>query len=249
MGATGANGAVGINFRNAWNAQANYAVNDAVTYSGATYLAVAANSNAEPDTSASAWTVIAAAGGAGPTGAAGSAATVSVGTVTTLAAGSAATVSNSGTAQAAVLNFGIPQGAAGAAGSGGGSSTGSGSFAAVFHAVSYNSTYYAVNSANASNFSNENGTTATTVVLGWVPLGCTATRLSVYSQQSNTITVTLRVGLPGAMANSALTCSPVTNGSCTATGSVTVAAGDFIDYEIDSASGTTAAVWTALQCQ
>ena len=43
----------------------------------------------------------------------GAAATVSMGTVTTLAAGSQATVTNSGTAQAAVLNFGIPQGAAG----------------------------------------------------------------------------------------------------------------------------------------
>jgi hypothetical protein len=86
-------------------------------------------------------------------------------------------------------------------------------------------------------------------VLAWVPLGCTATQLSVYSQQSNTIKVTLRVGLPGAMADSALECSPATNGSCTATGSVAIAAGDFIDYEIDSASGTPAAVWTALQCQ
>jgi hypothetical protein len=254
MGATGANGAVGINFRSGWNAQTNYEVNDAVTYSGATYLALVTNSNAEPDIRPQSWTLLAAAGGAGPAGAAGSAATVSVGSVTTLAAGASATVTNSGTAQAAVLNFGIPQGATGAAGtagSGGGTGavTGSGSFAAVLHTVSYNSTYYAVNSANASNFSNENGTTATTVVLTWVPQGCTATQLNVYSQQSNTITVTLRVGLPGAMANSALMCSPTTNGSCTATGSVTVAAGDFIDYEIDSASGTAAAVWTALQCQ
>ena len=238
---------MGLNFRNAWNALTNYAVNDAVTYTGATYLALAANSNAEPDTSASAWTVIAAAGGAGPTGAAGSAVTVSIGSVTTLAAGAAATVSNSGTAQAAVLNFGIPQGVAGAAGSGGSGGVGSGSFAAVFHPVSYNTFFYAVNSPNAS--TTENGVAATTGVLAWVPLGCMATQLSVYSQQSNTIRVTLRVGLPGAMANSALVCSPATNGSCTATGSVTVAAGDFIDYEIDSASGTTAAVWTALQCQ
>jgi hypothetical protein len=232
----------------------NYAVNDAVTFDGTTYLALAANQNAEPDTSSQSWTVIAQAGGAGPTGAAGTAATVSVGTVTTLPAGSTATVSNSGTAQAAVLNFGIPQGVAGAAGtSGGGGSggntngVGSGSFAAVFHAVSYATVYYSVNSPNAS--TNENGTTSATGVLAWVPLGCTATSLSVYSQQSNTISVTLRTGVPGAMVASTLVCSAGTGSSCKATGSVTVAAGQFIDYEIDGPSGTAAPVWTALQCQ
>lgn len=52
-------------------------------------------------------------------GADGTAATVSIGTVTTGAAGSSATVSNSGTSQAAVLDFAIPQGAAGTNGSGG----------------------------------------------------------------------------------------------------------------------------------
>ena len=49
----------------------------------------------------------------GLTGAAGAAATVSVGTTTTGAAGTAAAVTNSGTSSAAVLNFTIPQGAAG----------------------------------------------------------------------------------------------------------------------------------------
>jgi len=239
---------VGINFRSAWSAQTNYAVNDAVTYSGATYLALAANSHAEPDESPQAWTVLAAAGSAGPTGASGAAATVSVGTVTTLAPGASATVTNSGTAQAAVLNFGIPQGATGAAGSSGTSgSAGSGSFAAVFHAVSYNSTYYAVNSPNSS--TNETGTTATSGVLAWVPLGCTATQLNVYSQQSNTIKVTLRTGAPGTMVPSTLVCSVAPGSSCTATGSVIIAAGQFIDYEMDGASGTLAGVWTALQCQ
>lgn len=49
----------------------------------------------------------------GEAGAAGQAATVTVGTVTTLPAGSDATVTNSGTPGAAVLDFGIPEGAAG----------------------------------------------------------------------------------------------------------------------------------------
>lgn len=52
-------------------------------------------------------------------GADGTAATISIGDVTTGTAGSSATVTNSGTNQAAVLDFVIPQGAAGTNGSGG----------------------------------------------------------------------------------------------------------------------------------
>lgn len=53
----------------------------------------------------------------------GTAATVAVGTTTTLSPGSSATVANSGTSSAAVFNFGIPQGAAGATGSPGAAAT------------------------------------------------------------------------------------------------------------------------------
>ncbi len=242
-GSTGAAGAVGMNFRSAWTSATNYAVNDAVTFANSTYMAVAANSNAEPDTHPQSWAVLAEAGGAGPTGAAGTAATVAVGSVTTLAAGAQATVTNSGTNSAAVLNFGIPQGAMGATGSGGGTgSTVGGTFTAMYHAVSYSTTYYAVNSPNAS-------ASESASVLAWVPLGCTATQLSVYSQQSATITVTLRVGTPGSMTNTALSCQVSTNSSCTSTGSVIVTAGQFVDVTITSASGTAAGVWTGLQCQ
>jgi len=211
-----------------------------VTFAGSTYLAVAAGSNSEPDLSPTSWAVLAQAGGAGPTGAQGVAASVAVGTVTTLAAGSTATVTNSGTAGAAVLNFGIPQGVAGTGGSGG---TGSGNFAAMYHPVNYSTVYYAVNSPNTS------ATEASGAVLAWVPLGCTATRLDVYSQQSGAITVTLRAGPAGALADTALTCSPATNGSCSVLGSAAVAAGEFMDFRFDSTSVVTAGVWTALQCQ
>lgn len=54
----------------------------------------------------------------GQPGADGKAATVKVGKVTTLPAGSAATVTNSGTENAAVLDFGIPKGADGTGGGG-----------------------------------------------------------------------------------------------------------------------------------
>ena len=56
-------------------------------------------------------------GPAGTNGTNGSAATVAVGTVTTGAAGSSAIVTNAGTTSAAILNFTIPQGAAGTGGS------------------------------------------------------------------------------------------------------------------------------------
>lgn len=50
-----------------------------------------------------------------PQGAAGNAATLSLGTVTTLAAGASATVTMGGTAQERTISFGLPQGAAGQA--------------------------------------------------------------------------------------------------------------------------------------
>ena len=59
-------------------------------------------------------------GPAGEQGTPGAAATITVGTVTTLDPGVEATVVNSGTPNAAVLDFGIPRGEQGAPGSGGG---------------------------------------------------------------------------------------------------------------------------------
>jgi hypothetical protein len=56
---------------------------------------------------------------AGTNGTNGTAATITVGSVTTGAAGSSASVVNAGTSSAAVLNFSIPQGAAGASGAAG----------------------------------------------------------------------------------------------------------------------------------
>lgn len=52
----------------------------------------------------------------GPTGPTGPSSTATVGTVTTLGPGASATVTNSGTATAAVYNFGIPQGVTGPVG-------------------------------------------------------------------------------------------------------------------------------------
>lgn len=237
-GAPGPAGAVGVNFRGAWSLATGYQANDAVTFDGATYLALTGSSGAEPDASPAQWAVLAAKGTAGPTGPAGAAATVSVGVVTTGAPGTAAAVTNTGTADAAVLNFTIPQGAAGASGTGG---AGGSSFAAKYHAVSYLTTFYSVDKQDASASEGDS-------VLTWVPEGCTASSLTVYSRQSNAITVTLRQGTPGSMVDTALACSASSGASCTATGSVAVAAGSFVDLRISGASGTAAGVWTALRC-
>jgi hypothetical protein len=239
-GPAGAPGRVGVTFRGAWAEQTAYLANDVVSFGGATYLAVTTSLASQPDVSPSQWAVLAANGAAGATGPSGAAASVSVGTVTTAPAGSQASVTNSGTASAAVLNFTIPQGAPGVGGGGGGGASGI-PFASLYHAVSFNFAFYSVSSANASASEDDS-------VLTWEPSGCSAAQLKVFSRQANTITVTLRQGVPGSMADTALACSAASGSACTATGSVAVVAGNFVDLRVSGASGTPAGVWVALVC-
>ena len=241
-----------MNFRGPWSAITGYAAKDAVTFGGSTYLAEASNTASQPDLYPQAWTMLAQAGGPGPTGATGDAATLQIGTVTTGAQGSQPVVTNSGTSSAAILNFTIPQGATGTQGTGGGGGGGGTSgipFASVYHAVSNAFVYFSVNSANSS--ATEIGTAQEPAgVLTWVPTGCTATALYVWSQQQQTITVTLRAGTPGNMVDTSLACSASYGGggSCPATGSVAIAAGNFVDLSISGANVNAAGVWTALAC-
>jgi hypothetical protein len=163
--------------------------------------------------------------------------------VTMGAAGTQASVTNSGTASAAVLNFTIPQGAAGTGGSGssGGGGTSGIPFATVFHSVSFTVPYQSVNNANGA-------ASETDSVLTWVPAGCVATTLNVLSHLTNTVTVTLRQGTPGNMTHTALSCSAAPGATCTVSGSVAVPAGDFVDYSVTGSSGTALGIWTALAC-
>ena len=71
-GTTGTAG-TGFTFRNAFDPNAVYAVNDVVTYNGSTYVANTVNgpNTLTPDTNTSAWTVMAAAGAPGAAGADG----------------------------------------------------------------------------------------------------------------------------------------------------------------------------------
>jgi len=239
-----------MTYRGAWSTGYGYAASDAVSYGtpASTYIALTANWSSEPDLYPQVWAVLAQAGAAGPTGPTGAAATVTIGTVSTSAPGTQASVTNSGTNAAAVLNFTIPQGATGAAGTGGSGSSG---VPSVYHSVVGGApqylVYYSVSNstATATEFASA---TLPYSALTWVPSGCTATSLEVYSQQSNTIAVTLRTGAsPAGMADSSLACS-ATGATCTATGSVQVPAGGFIDLSITGASATQGAVWTALAC-
>ena len=245
QGSAGVAGSPGLNFRGVWISNTNYQVNDGVSYGGSSWIAIASSTGVAPDASSSAWSLLASAGSTGPSGPTGSAATIAIGRVTTGAPGTAATVTNSGSGSAAVLDFAIPAGANGTSASGGSGASASTSgipFASVIHSVNFSSLFYSVNGANAA-------AGETTTILTWVPNGCNATSLAVYSTQSATLTVTLRTGTPGAMSSSALSCSVSANSNCSVTGSVAVPAGTFVDLNITGASGNLSPVWTALACQ
>lgn len=76
-GTTGATGPAGpqgpagasvVNWRGAWASGTAYAVDDGVSYGGASYIATASSTGAQPDTSPSSWQLLAAAGATGPQG-------------------------------------------------------------------------------------------------------------------------------------------------------------------------------------
>jgi hypothetical protein len=111
----------------------------------------------------------------------------------------------------------------------------------MYHAVSFKYNFYSLSNINAT-------ATEDASVLTWVPAGCTATGLNVYSQQSGAINVVLRQGTPGNMADTSLACSAATGETCTAAGNIPVAAGNFVDFSVSKASGTAAAVWVSVKC-
>ncbi len=261
-GVAGPTGSAGLVYQGTYSSSTNYGLNAAVYFQGSSYISTqASNTGHAPGSSPSFWSLLVAAGAAGsagaagatgatgaagPTGPSGTAASIQVGSVTTGSAGSSASVVNVGSSSAAVLNFTIPQGAAGAAGTGSGSSSGSTGtsgipFTSMYHSVSYAATYYSINNTNQSS-------TEVASVLTWVPTGCTATQLTVFSQQAATITVTMRVGTPGSMVNSALTCQVSQSQSCTATSPVTISAGSFLDLSIVNSNSNPSGVWSLVAC-
>ncbi len=124
-GPQGLQGPAGLRWRGTYDSGTGYPTGDAVAYNGASYVSVTdVNAGVVPG-SGPQWALLAAAGAAGTngvngatgaTGATGAAATIQVGTVNTGAPGTQVVIQNAGSANAATLNFTIPQGAAGAAG-------------------------------------------------------------------------------------------------------------------------------------
>jgi len=244
QGIPGLQGPAGITFRGIWSGSVGYLANDAVFYNGSTYLSLATSLDAFPDSAPTAWTLLAQGGGAGASGPAGPAATINIGAVVTGAPGSPVIVTNSGSAAEAILNFTIPQGAPGTPGGNGSGSSeaGGSSFASTYHSVSFNANYYSINNTNSS-------VPEATSILTWIPAGCTTSALTVYSQQTNLITVTLRVGTPSSMSATALSCSASNNSTCTSTEAVPLPAGSFVDLQIAGSNGSDAGVWTSLSCK
>jgi carbohydrate binding protein with CBM5/12 domain len=89
-----------------WSSATAYTANQVVSYLGSSYLCLVGNTNVAPPTSGTDWALIAQAGTAG---AAGAAASVSIGSTYQGPPLSYPSVTNSGSSSAAVLNFTIPQ--------------------------------------------------------------------------------------------------------------------------------------------
>jgi hypothetical protein len=153
QGAKGAAGIAGLNYQGAWNAATGYALHDAVSFGGSSYIAVAANSGLNPANDAAAggpnWALLAQQGATGAPGPA----TVQIGSVTS---GAVANVTNSGTENAAVLNFTLPVGPAGSTGAPGAvgmtyrGTWSSGSQYSASDAVTLNGTTYFALTSNTS---------------------------------------------------------------------------------------------------
>lgn len=241
-----------MNFRGAWLPANRYSTRDTVTFGGSTYIAQADNQNQSPDQSTDSWAVIAQVGSQGPTGAAGVdgvSPTITVGRVSALPVGSTPTVANSGTSQAVVLDFGIPQAASGTAGSSGSSQPSSDPLA-FFHYVSY-SGFLSPNSTVAVA---TEGTPSGQYTYAWIPKACTVSRLDVYAQSATSastslgsMAVTIRLGTSVPPTDTTVACSSFANNKCTITPQLPVAAGSFLDLHVTNAPGNTF-VFTSLEC-
>lgn len=97
-------GKVSLTPRGAYNETTTYEQLDVVTYNGSAYIVLQSVTGVTPP-NPSYYQVIAS---KGDSGADGSSATVTAGSITMLPLGSSPTVTNAGTANAAVFNFGIP---------------------------------------------------------------------------------------------------------------------------------------------
>ena len=247
-GATGSIGPAGLTYRGTWNAAMAYGVNDAVGYSGSSYIATSSSTGVQPPNT-SAWSLLAAqgaagvAGPAGPTGPAGTAPTITVASTATGVAGSQATVQNVGSATNVQLAFTIPQGAAG---------TGGGSGGGVY------STVHTVAASNAglqvySPLANGSAAGDSFAVLGYLPATCNLASVLVYNSASADAKFEIHTGTPGNMSVTAAgTCTAKANSAttCAGPGPLTVnnVSNNFVSFGITSGSGAQTFIYTQFSC-
>jgi hypothetical protein len=111
-GPIGLTGATGIEWQGEWNALSDYVNNDAVFFNGASWFASGDPAiGEEPDELSSHWYPLAL------QGVEGTAATISIGSVTTGEPEDPVVITNTGSSNAAILNFSIPKGDTGDIGS------------------------------------------------------------------------------------------------------------------------------------
>lgn len=104
----------GINLKGTWSSSVTYAVADMVTYQGSSYIATTANTNKNPATSTTDWTMYIQKGEAGAAG------SLEIGTVNS---GTTASATITGTAPNQKLNLVLPKGSKGDKGDPGSSNT------------------------------------------------------------------------------------------------------------------------------
>lgn len=108
IGPIGPTGATGIEWQGTWDSLTDYVNNDAVFWNGASWFAAGDPPvGDEPSETSLYWFPLALQGATGPQGPSG---TITVGTVTTLDPLSPAVVTNVGSSENAIFNFGIPKG-------------------------------------------------------------------------------------------------------------------------------------------
>jgi hypothetical protein len=252
-----------VSFIGPWNGATPYSIGSAVSEGGTSYIALVANSAIDPATDVSGsgghWAVLAQAGASG---------TVSVGTTTTGLSGSSASVTNTGTGSAAILNFTVPQGPAGAAGPAGPSgptgpagatgpagTSGGGVNSIVYTTELINpgtnagSTFFLsplFHNSSVSAASNLSIASATEANFSSMPVACTMNALNVginnYSASAaDTTTITIYKN----QAATSMTCSVATSGSNSSSGSCrdishtfSVAGGDSISIAFVETNAT-----------
>ena len=247
-GNAGATGPAGLTFRGAWLAPAPYAVNDAVSYNGSSYIATASSTNVQPGSpsGSGAWTLLAAqgvmgaSGPAGSTGPTGATPTISIAGTHTGAAGSAAIVQNVGTATSVQLDFTIPQGEAG--------SSGAGSSSGVFTTVH---TVPPVNAGPQVHSPLVDGRSAgdAFAVLGYLPATCKLNTVQVYNSSPTDAKLEIHTGVPGNMiVTAAGACTVKANTTTICNGPGTLGSSSFVSFGITSGSSITTYLYTQFSC-